>query len=102
MFFIQRFLASVAPRAAQFSRPYQRERLPPPPLERSSLGRASFTVSALPSISFPFNALIARCASASLVISTKPNPLDRPVSRSVIRLTVSTAPWLSKRERIVL
>src|SRR3990172_2051807 len=67
---------------------------PPPPPERSSGGRARLTVSdRLPS-SVPFSMLIAFWASASFSISTKPNPFDRPVSRSVIRVTDFTVPAL--------
>ena len=36
--------------------------------------------------------LIAACASASLPISTKPKPLERPVSRSIITLALVTWP----------
>ncbi len=36
--------------------------------------------------------LIAACASASEPISTKPKPLDRPLSRSIITLADVTAP----------
>ena len=49
-----------------------------------SRGRASLTVSDRPSPSWPLKAVMAGWASASLPISTKPNPLDRPVSRSMI------------------
>ena len=35
----------------------------------------------------------------SFGISTKPKPLERPVSRSMTILTESTAPWFSKTER---
>src|SRR5262249_21748200 len=39
---------------------------------------------------------MAACASASLPISTKPNPLDRPVSRSMITCADWTVPCASK------
>src|SRR5437016_6314633 len=41
---------------------------------------------------------MARDASA-FDISTKPKPRGRPVSRSVIRETFSTVPWLANRAR---
>src|SRR5207253_10298327 len=74
--------------------PYPPRPPPPPPGRgpRSVFGRASFTLSARPLISLPFNAEIARSASPSFVISTNAKPLDRPVSRSVMMLTRSTAP----------
>lgn len=76
-----------AGRRAAAQRPRGPERNPPPP-ERSC---ASFTLSVRPSKSVPFNAAMARAASA-LDISTKPNPRGRPVSRSLISDTFSTVP----------
>ena len=35
---------------------------------------------------------IAACASASLPISTKPKPFERPVSRSIITFALVTEP----------
>src|SRR5215475_14010404 len=61
-----------------------------------TIGRASLTVSGRPPKSLPLNAAIAFSASSSF-IETKPNPLERPVSRSVIMLTDSTEPICSKR-----
>src|SRR5437667_3231358 len=55
------------------------------------MGRASFTVSARPLTSVPFNCEIAFSALSS-PIATKPKPLDRPVSRSVMILADSTSP----------
>lgn len=42
---------------------------------------------------------MACSASSSSGISTNAKPRDRPVSRSVTILTLSTAPWTSKRAR---
>src|SRR6516164_636430 len=53
---------------------YQRLRPKPPPPERSGFGRASLTLSALPSSSTPLSAAIAFSASPSLLISTNPKP----------------------------
>jgi hypothetical protein len=41
-------------------------------------------------------AAIAAWASASLLISTKPKPLLRPVSRSAMISALSTVPWALK------
>ncbi len=50
-----------------------------------SLGTlASLTVNARPSTCLPLNAVMAAWASASDPISTKPKPLERPVSRSMM------------------
>lgn len=73
-------------------------RPPPPP---AGFGRASLTFKARPPTFAPFNAVIARSASSVSVISTNANPRDRPVSRSVIRLTRSTVPYASNSERTV-
>src|SRR5207302_10468311 len=59
-------------------------RPPPPPL---GFGRASLTLRARPPTLAPFKAAMARSASSVSVISTNANPRDRPVSRSVIKLT---------------
>src|SRR5436305_11815298 len=70
-------------------------RSPRPPSRnppRCVWGLASLTVSARPPDSLPFNAAMAFSASSSFVIETKPNPRDRPVSRSVARLALSTVP----------
>src|SRR5207237_8806000 len=66
---------------------------PPPPPPRSSRGRASLTVRARPLCCWPLSAAIAASASASLAISTKPNPLLRPVSRSLITWADVTWPY---------
>ena len=59
---------------------------------RSSRGLASLTVRVRPSDCWPFRVVIAAWASWSLVISTNPNPLDRPVSRSMMTCADFTAP----------
>src|SRR5450759_4082239 len=64
--------------------PPPKPRPPPPPW---GLGRASLILSARPSRSVPLSAAIARSASAESVISTNAKPRERPVSRSVTRLT---------------
>ena len=78
---------------------YRSRRCPPPesrrgpPEEgRSSFGRASFTVNARPPMFFPFISAIAFFASSALLIVTKPNPLDRPVSLSMMIATSWTSP----------
>src|SRR5690349_11340319 len=63
---------------------------PPPPPSRGGIGRASFTVMDRPSKSAPLYFVIASAASCSVDISTKPKPLLRPVSRSVMILADST------------
>src|SRR5580704_7466086 len=72
--------------------PRSRPPPPPPPPLRSVLGRASFTLMVRPPTDDPFNAVMAFSPSSLLAISTKPNPRDRPVSRSVMMLTRSTCP----------
>jgi hypothetical protein len=47
---------------------------------------------ARPSSDWPFMALIAACASTALDISTKPKPLERPVSRSIMTFAEVTVP----------
>lgn len=74
-------------------------RSPPPPLLRSplsSLGRASFTLSARPSSSWPSSCSIAALPSASSDISTKPKPFDLPVSLSSMIAALVTVPNCSK------
>ena len=63
----------------------------------------TLTVNARPSTSLPFMAAMAAFASWSLDISTKPKPLERPVSRSMMTCADWTVPcaanicssWLS-------
>ena len=43
-------------------------------------------------MAWPFMPLMPDCASASEPISTKPKPLERPVSRSIITLADVTVP----------
>ena len=69
-----------------------RSRPPPSRRGRSVCGRASFTVSVLPSNSFPFMSSIAFWASSSVDISTNPNPFERPLMRSWIIAADSTVP----------
>lgn len=64
-----------------------------------SFGRPSRTSIVWPSTVLPCNAAIA-CPASTAVISTKANPRDRPVSLSVISLSLRTVPSGSKRERI--
>src|ERR1017187_643539 len=78
--------------------PPPKPRPPPPP--PWGFGRASLILSARPSRSVPLRAAIARSASAESVISTNAKPRERPVSRSVTRLTRSTCPYGSKSERM--
>ncbi len=66
---------------------------PPKPPGRSSRGRASLTTIARPSRAWPFMPLMAAWASASEPISTKPKPLERPVSRSIMTLALETLPY---------
>jgi hypothetical protein len=61
------------------------------------MGRASFTTKLRPPRGWPFMPLMAACASASDAISTKPKPLERPVSRSIMTLALVTATKLTKR-----
>ena len=70
------------------------------PRPRSVFGLASLTLSARPPELVPFSAAMARSASAESVISTNPNPRERPVSRSVTRLMLSTVPCGSKSARM--
>src|SRR5579859_3086831 len=75
--------------------PRSREKEPPPPL--SDLGLALDTDIALPSRSFPFNSFIASSPALS-DISTKANPLNLPISLSIITFAEVTSPNLSKRD----
>jgi hypothetical protein len=77
-------------------RPPRSPRSRPPPPARSVFGRASFTLSVRPPTWEPFKAAIAFSPSSLLAISTNPKPRDRPVSRSVMILTRSTCPYVSK------
>src|SRR6266487_7025029 len=79
------------PRAA-----YQRDRLGS---RRGSRGLASLTVSARPSSSVPLSPWMAAVAAWLSGISTNPKPLERPVSRSVITLILSTTPYGSQSWR---
>src|SRR3569833_876008 len=58
----------------------------------SSLCSAFFTRILLPPSSRPLSSLMAAFASPGRGISTKPNPLDLPVSRSITSLQYNTAP----------
>src|SRR6202035_3892597 len=73
------------PRSPPRSPPLPPRSRPPPP-ECSVLGRASFTLSVRPPTCEPFNPVMAFSPSSLLPISTKPNPRERPVSRSVMML----------------
>src|SRR3569833_365722 len=59
---------------------------------------ASLILSGRPSKSWPLSACMARDASAE-DISTKPKPRARPVSRSLIRDSFSTVPYLVNKAR---
>ena len=103
---VLRFLNETGRHFAPRMHCYQRLFLPPPPpllryppSPRSSFARASFTLSALPSNSWPFRAAMAFVPSPSLPISTNAKPLARPESRSVTTFTRSTVPCASKRDR---
>ena len=67
---------------------------------RCSCGRARWTFRTLPWRSVPSSATMAFSALASVFISMNPNPLDRPVHRSVIILNRRTMPCFSKSGRI--
>ena len=75
---------------------YQRLRQTTTPPGRSVFGRASLTVSVRPSTCLPLRAAIALTASPSSLMSTNPNPLACPDSRSVIMLTRSTSVGFKK------
>src|SRR5207248_10143802 len=75
---------------------YQRARLGS---RRGSRGLASLTVRVRPSRSLPWSPWMAALAAALSGISMKPKPLERPVSRSVITLILSTTPYCSKSWR---
>ena len=72
---------------------------PPPKPPPCDFGLPSFTFRARPSKFSPFSSVIARSACATSVISTKANPRDRPVPRSVTRFTHSTLPYRSNSVR---
>src|SRR5882724_10393704 len=57
------------------------------------------TFSVGPSTTWPLNLFAAASASSALVISTKPNPRERPVSRSVTTVADSTPPAAAKSSR---
>src|SRR5882724_13163301 len=87
---------------------YHRLRLNPPPLRDppppfrpppNPAGLAISTFSVRPSSSWPLNFLTAASASSALAISTKPNPRERPVSRSVTTVADSTPPAAAKSSR---
>ena len=61
-------------------------------LNGKEVGGRTLTVKARPLNCWPLSALMAFCASASLPISTKPKPLERPVSRSMITCADCTVP----------
>src|SRR6266704_2977320 len=75
---------------------YQRERLGS---RRGSRGLASLTVRVRPPISWPWSLAMAVLAAVPSGISTKPKPLERPVSRSVMTRISSTVPYGSKSWR---
>ena len=54
------------------------------------------TISVLPSTSLPLSAEMAACPACPLSISTKPKPLDRPLSRSLITCAERTLPYGKK------
>jgi hypothetical protein len=60
-------------------------------------GRASSTVIVLSPSVFPFSSVTACRAKASVDISTKPNPLERPENLSTMMVTESTAPTCSNK-----
>src|SRR6516225_3463962 len=65
---------------------------PRPPQPRSSLGLASLTFRLRTSTCLSESPVMATLASASRAISTKPKPLERPVSRSMITWADCTVP----------
>src|SRR5579859_3075334 len=79
------------------SRAYQRGRPPPPPPVRG-LSTAMLTLSGRPPRSLPFcsSAFSADCWLAKV---TKPKPLGRPVSRSMIRANSEISPYWEKIPR---
>src|SRR6266478_1772150 len=71
----------------------------PPPLRPPPDGFASSTFSVRPSTSCPLNFFTASAASSAVDISTKPNPRERPVSRSVTTAADSTVPAAANSSR---
>ena len=69
-----------------------------PPLDRAppDAGFAMLTISFRPSNGWLWSCLMAACASASVDISTKPNPRDCPDIRSVTTVADSTVPHWEK------
>src|SRR5262249_21072169 len=68
---------------------------PPPPPDRSC---ASLTFRVRPCSSRPFRSVMAFCASAGELISTKPKPRERPVARSVMTAADSQVPTSPKSD----
>src|SRR5690242_519107 len=64
------------------------------------LGFASSTLSVFPRKLCPLNFSLAAFAASLESISTKPNPLNRPVSRSVTNVHDSTTPAALNKSRI--
>src|SRR6266705_6882463 len=84
--------------------PYQRFSPPPPrpPLLRARPDPDEFatsTFSVRPSTIWPLNFFAAASASSVVAISTKPNPRERPVSRSVTTVADSTPPAWANTSR---
>src|SRR5262250_2484601 len=75
---------------------YQRERFDS---RRGSRGFASLTVRVRPANSLPWSPAMALFAVVLSGISTKPKPLERPVSRSIMTRISSTTPYGSKSWR---
>ena len=61
-------------------------------MDRFPPGSAGLTLILLPSMRFPFKALMAWSASELLGISINPNPFGLPENLSFIILTLSTSP----------
>src|SRR5215813_7392447 len=75
---------------------YQRDRLVS---RRGARGFASLTVRVRPASSLPWSPAMALFAVVLSGISTKPKPLERPVSRSIMTRISSTTPYGSKSWR---
>ena len=78
------------------NRPSEPGRFLYPSTDYSAFGRAKETLIARPSIMEPSRASMAACAVASSANSTKPNPRERSVSRSVMTRAETTLPWAEK------